>query len=92
MTETATPRTPFPERMHEQAVEINTRRAVHALDSLIERAALLRKRMNDGSPADAISAYDLAEQAMRVGIHLSALETLRETREWDKADRYGDET
>jgi hypothetical protein len=79
-TETTTPatRTPFPERMHAKSVETNTRRAENALNDLIERATLLRKRMENGSPAGPESSYDLSELATRVGVHLSALEVLRE--------------
>lgn len=84
MTDT---KTTFPERMHGQAVKTHSRRAANALDSLIERATLLRKRIEAGAPAEANMAYDLAEQVSRIAIHLSALELLRETREWDNAER-----
>jgi hypothetical protein len=77
--------------MQAKAFETNSRRAANALDALIERATLIRNRINAGQPADALSTYDLAEQAIRVGIHLGALEQLREAREWIDAERYGEE-
>jgi len=88
---TATPETPFPERMRNQSADSHSRRAVKALDDLIERATVLRDRLVAFNRADADLAGTLAEMAMRAGVHLSALETLRETREWDEAERAGEQ-
>src|SRR5580693_7932293 len=87
MTETTTPKTSFPERMHEQAVHSHRRRAVKALTDLMERAAILRDKLEAFNYPDAESAASLGEMATRAAIHLSALEVLRETREWDEAEK-----
>jgi hypothetical protein len=89
MTETTTSKTPFPERMHNQSIDSHARRAVNALSDLIERAAILRDRLQAFDRAGPEMAGTLAEMALKAGIHLSALEVLRETREWDEAERNG---
>lgn len=79
----------FPERMQQQARDTHTRRARTALDAIAQQVENLRYRMDTFLPIDASDAQHLAEQAMRVGIHLGALEMLREAREWDDAERQG---
>jgi hypothetical protein len=77
--------TPFPERMHGQAVSTHTRRAKAALLSMTEKAEYMLKALEKGT-AGPESAREFAELAYRLGVHLSALEALRETREWDEAE------
>jgi hypothetical protein len=84
---TETTRTPFPERMRATAVESHTRRAIKALSDLMERAAILRDRLQAFQSADADYANTLAEMAVQAAVHLSALEVLRDVREWDEAER-----
>ena len=84
---TDTTKTAFPERMQRQAVETHTRRAKAALAQLIEQATYLQARMDKLDLQDPAPALHLAELAMRIGVHFSALEVLRETREWDEAER-----
>jgi hypothetical protein len=74
-TETTTP------AKHAKAVAANNRRAATALEHIIERATLLLNRVNAGQPADPETAYDLAEHSVRVGVHLGALEALRDITE-----------
>ena len=90
MTETVAASTPFPERMHNKAVETNTRRAKAALEALAADVDELRKKLDEGALIFGSDARHLGEQTMRIGEHLSALETLRETREWDEAERDGE--
>lgn len=92
MTETATTQTPFPERMHKQAIESRTRRVKADLGDLAKDAAALLWRLENGMPPDVGAARQLTEQAVRVREHLTALEILRETREWDEAERAGEQS
>ena len=85
MTTTETPT--FPERMHKQAVETHDRRARNALEVITKEAATLLWRLENGHQVDASSARQLAEEAIRAAEHLSALETLRDVREWDEAEK-----
>jgi len=87
MTETTT--TPFPERMHWKAVETSTRCATDALATLAADVEALRKTLAGHGTVFGSDARKLAEQAMRVSEHLSALEVLRDVREWDEAERNG---
>lgn len=88
MTETAETRTSFPERMHKQAGQTHARRAKAALLAMTEKAEYMLKALEKGT-ADPESAREFAELAYRLGVHLSALEMLRETREWDETERNG---
>jgi hypothetical protein len=89
-TETTT-RTPFPERMRRSAIDLHTRRAKAALLAMTEKAGYSLGALEKGI-ADPDSAREFAELAYRLGIHLSALEVLRETREWDEAERNGEQS
>ena len=80
-------KTPYPERMYEQAVRTHTRRAASALENITKDGASLPSRLENGQEIDASGARQLAEDAIRACEHLSALETLRETREWDEAEK-----
>lgn len=90
MTETTTAKTTFPERMHNQAVQTHDRRARNALEAIMKDSTILLWRLEHGHEVDASAARQLAEEAIRACEHLSALETLREVREWDEAERNGD--
>ena len=87
MTETTTTKTPFPERMHNQAVETHDRRARNALEAITKEAAMFLWRLENGQEVDPISVRQLAVEAIQACEHLSVLETLREVREWDDAER-----
>ena len=86
MSETTETRTPFPERMHNKAVETHKRRAKAALLAMTEKAGYMLTALEKGV-AEPESASEFAELAYRLGVHLSALEILREVREWDEAER-----
>lgn len=87
MSETTETKIPFPERMHKQAVETHTRRARNALEAITKDAASLLRRLENGQELDASGARQLADESIRACEHLSALETLRDVREWDEAER-----
>ena len=63
MTET---KTPFPERMHKQAVERHTRRAKAALEALASEAAGWQRRLESGGAVDGDDATNLAALAALV--------------------------
>ena len=82
-------KTPFPERMHKQAVETHDRRARNALEAITKEAAVLLWRLENGHEVDASAARQLAEEAIQAAGHLGVLETLRDVREWDAAEQNG---
>jgi hypothetical protein len=69
---------------HAKAVKVNERRAANALEAMIERATLLLNRVKAGQPANPEVAYDLADYSVRIGVHLGALEALRDIAEGEK--------
>lgn len=85
---TAETRTPFPERMHRQAVQVQTENAANALAKLADEAAVLRHRLDAGT----VTAWDTREAGdlvVKLAGYFGILQGLRETREWDKAERNG---
>ena len=87
MPETTETKTPFPERMRNQTVETHYRRARNALEVITKEAATFLWRLETGQEVDPISVRQLAVEAIQACEHLSVLETLREVREWDEAER-----
>ena len=84
------PRIPFPERMHKQAVDSHTRRASRAISELANEVNILARRLgNDTAEAD--DARKAAQLVTDISGHFAALEVLRETREWDEAERSGEQ-
>jgi hypothetical protein len=69
------------ETAHAKAVSVHTRRALTALDAVIERATLLRERLTAGEPTDGMTACSLADNVARIAAHLGALEALRDITE-----------
>ena len=65
MTETTTTKTPFPERMHNQAVETHDRRARNALEAITKEAAVLLWRLENGYEVDASGARQLERKRYR---------------------------
>lgn len=82
-------RTPFPERMRNQAAGTHARRAQQALKDLAYEVAVLQRRLDNGT-AEGHDARKTAELAATIGAHFGALEVLREIREWDEAEKAGE--
>jgi hypothetical protein len=82
--------TPFPERMHNQAVETAKRRAERSLDELANEAAIIKRRVGNGT-ADADDARKSAELVTTIASRLGTLEALRDVQEWDEAERNGEQ-
>jgi hypothetical protein len=86
MTETTT--TPFPERMHRQSADSHTRKAQRQLKELANEITILERRIGNGT-VDSDDARKAAELVAAIAGHCGAIEILRETREWDEAERNG---
>jgi hypothetical protein len=77
--------TAYPNREHENAVNSATRRALGVLGAIGENVDEIRRRLIGGT-VDASDARYLQEQAGRMFEYLTALETLRDVRDWHEAD------
>lgn len=81
--------TGYPNREHRNASLAAHRRAIAALHELEAAARTLAHRLSDSGTyyVDASSASGLHEQAAKVTANFAVLETLRDVREWDAADK-----
>jgi hypothetical protein len=85
----STTETTFPERMRAMATRNHTSAAARALDELGGQSADLKRDMLRGRRLGTAALAQLAGLVTTAAIHLSALEELRETKEWDDAEKSG---
>jgi hypothetical protein len=76
----------YPNREHGNADRAAKRRALTALNSIIENAQLLVRALETDTALDPGASRRIADGAVSVAINLSALETLSDVREWHAAD------
>lgn len=79
----------YPNREHANADKAARRRALKAVDEIAGEAQLLRRKLEAGQNLDADDAQTITHSLMRLTQNLSALETLRDVREWHSADVAG---
>ena len=72
---------------HQNAEKAATRRALQNLESIITDAETLKLRIERGSLLYGAEARRIAGETIILAVNLSALETLREAREWHAADQ-----
>lgn len=81
--------TGYPNREHKNADEAARRRALAGLRDIVEDAQALFRRIENGYEPHGTDAQRLADKAVAITVSLSALETLRDVREWHAADTAG---
>jgi hypothetical protein len=79
--------TNYPNHEHENADKAARRRALRGLRDIIEDAEALARRIETGYEPHGTDAQRLADKAVSIAANLSALETLRDVREWHAADK-----
>jgi hypothetical protein len=79
--------TEYPNREHENADKAARRRALKAVDEIAGECVLLRRKLEAGGNLDADDAQTVTHSLMRLTQNLSALEVLRDVREWHAADQ-----
>lgn len=79
--------TDYPNREHQTLERSARRRAAHLLGQMEAQAKVLRAKVaSDHSYVDAADAGWAQEMAGKLREQLTIIETLREVREWHKAD------
>jgi hypothetical protein len=81
--------TAYPNREHENEDRTARQQAIEALDALAGDAAILRRRLSNGTYADVTDAESLIAKAGQVAHRLAVLDTLRQVREWHAAGTAG---
>jgi hypothetical protein len=79
--------TDYPSRENANADKAARRRGLTALRSIAEDATALERRIEAGYEPYGEDAQRLADNAVKVAVQFSALETLRDAREWHEADQ-----
>ena len=77
--------TAYPNREHQNADKAATRRALKALDEIIDHARLVRRRVENGA-SDGSDTHILSDEVRKLTVNLGILEALRDVREWHAAD------
>lgn len=82
--------TSYPSREHANADKAARRRALKALDDIIEDAQTLKRRIEHGYEPHGEDAQRIADKAVAVAVNFAFLEQLRDVREWHAADQAAD--
>jgi hypothetical protein len=77
--------TEYPNREHANADKAAQRRALVGLRDIIEDAENLVRRIKNGYEPHGTDAQRLADKAVSIAVNFSAMETLRDVREWHAA-------
>lgn len=76
----------YPNREHENADKAARRRAIKALDDIIDDAQTLQRRIARGYEPHGTDAQRRADKAVASAVNFAFLEQLRDVREWHAAD------
>lgn len=76
----------YPNREHANADKAARRRALKALDDIIEDAQALKRRIENGYEPHGTDAERLADKAIAASVNFAFLEQLRDVRAWHAAD------
>ncbi len=76
----------YPNREHQREDETARQQAMAGLQSIIDDAKTLQRRLANGIYTDVSDAQTLVARAAEVTRRLAVLDTLRQVREWHAAD------
>ena len=78
--------TDYPNREHEIADKAAKRRAIRALDEIVNEAGILRRKLDNAAWVDGDDTQILTDRTRELTKNLAILGALDEVRDWHAAD------